>query len=452
MSFVPHTAADRRSMLDTVGVDSVEELFEVIPEEVRFPVLDLPRRLSEAEAHQDLSRLAARNLDTAHASSFLGAGIYNHYVPAAVLQIISRGEFYTAYTPYQPEVAQGTLQAIYEFQTMVAELTGMDLSNASMYDGATALAEGALLPVSIPKKRTGIVVSGTVHPNYRSVLRTYTRGIAAEVRELPIPTDTLVTTPAMFDDYLDEHTAAVVVQYPNFFGRIEDIRAIAERVHRVGAKLVVSTYPIALGMLKSPGELGADVVAAEGQSLGNAQSFGGPVVGLLAARKEFVRQMAGRLVGMTEDTEGKRGFVLALQTREQHIRREKATSNICTNQGLNALAATVYMALLGPNGLRQVAELCYHKAHYLAARIAELPGWRVVGEGHFFNEFVVLTPVDPDRINRQLHGAGIIGGYALKQVDNRLSDHWLLCATELNTRESIDAFVAQLARCAQSDS
>jgi glycine dehydrogenase subunit 1 len=444
MPFVPHTPADRQAMLDSIGAGSVEELFEVIPEEVRFPTLDLPPALSEAEANQELSRLAARNLNAAQASSFLGAGIYNHFVPAAVGQIISRGEFYTAYTPYQPEVAQGTLQAIYEFQTMIAELTGMDIANASMYDGATALVEGALLPVSMPKKRTRIVVAGTVHPNYRSVLRTYTSGIAAEVIELPVPAGSLLTVPGMLEGYLDSQTAAVVVQYPNFFGQIEDIRTMADLAHQAGAKLVVSAYPIALGLLKSPGELGADVVTGEGQSLGNAQSLGGPVVGLLAAKKEFVRQMPGRLVGLTEDTEGKRGFVLALQTREQHIRREKATSNICTNQGLMALASTVYMSLLGPKSLRQVAELCYHKGHYLANRIAGLPGWEIMGEAPFFNEFVARAPVDPDEINRRLREHNIIGGYALKHVDPRLADAMLLCATELNTRESIDSFVEQL--------
>ncbi len=445
MSFVPHTPADRQAMLDKIGVRSVEDLFEVIPEGVRFPTLDLPPSLSEAEANQELSRLANRNLNASLGSTFLGAGIYHHYVPAAVQQIISRSEFYTAYTPYQPEVAQGTLQAIYEFQTMIAELTGMDISNASMYDGATALAEGALLPVSIPKKRTRIVVAGTVHPNYRSVLRTYTQGIAAEVTELPLPADSLLTTPDMFEGYLDNQTAAVVVQYPNFFGQIEDISTFADLAHQVGAKLVVSAYPIALGLLKSPGELGADVVTGEGQSLGNAQSFGGPVVGLLAAKKEFVRQMPGRLVGVTDDTEGKRGFVLALQTREQHIRREKATSNICTNQGLMALASTVYMSLLGPQGLRQVAEHCYHKGHYLADRIASLPGWKITGEAPFFNEFVALAPIDPDEINRQLQTRNIIGGYPLKHIDQRLSNAILTCATELNTRESIDSFVEQLA-------
>lgn len=445
MSFVPHTPADRQAMLDKIGVRSVEDLFEVIPEEVRFPTLDLPPSLSEAEANQELSRLAARNLNAAQGSTFLGAGIYHHYVPAAVQQIISRSEFYTAYTPYQPEVAQGTLQAIYEFQTMIAELTGMDIANASMYDGATALAEGALLPVSIPKKRTRIVVAGTVHPNYRSVMRTYTQGIAAEVIELPVPADSLLTTPDMFEGYLDTRTAAVVVQYPNFFGQIEDISTFADLAHQVGAKLVVSAYPIALGLLKSPGELGADVVTGEGQSLGNAQSFGGPVVGLLAAKKEFVRQMPGRLIGLTEDTEGKRGFVLALQTREQHIRREKATSNICTNQGLMALASTVYMSLLGPQGLRQVAEHCYHKGHYLAERIASLPGWKIAGEAPFFNEFVARAPIDPDAINRQLQARNIIGGYPLKHADQRLSDAILICATELNTRESIDSFVEHLA-------
>lgn len=446
MSFVPHTPADRQAMLDAVGVRSIEELFEPIDPAVRFPKLNLPPRLSEPEVSREVARLAAKNLNASTATTFLGAGNYNHYVPATVHQILFRGEFYTAYTPYQPEVAQGTLQVIYEFQTMVAALTGMEVANASMYDGATALAEGALLAVSIPRKRTKIVVMGTLHPHYLSVLRTYTHGLAAEVVELPLPTDTLRATPDMLDGHLDETTACVVMQSPNFFGRIEDIAGFAEKAHAVGARLVVSTYPIALGLLKSPGELGADIVTAEGQSLGNAQSFGGPVVGLLACKQELVRQMPGRLVGVTVDSEGKRGFVLALQTREQHIRREKATSNICTNQGLNALAATVYMASLGPSGLRQVALLCYHKAHYLAERIAALDGWSVVGEGPFFNEFAVRAPRDPKEINRALAQEGIIGGYPLGEVDERLSDMMLVATTELNTRESIDAFVAALER------
>ncbi len=445
MTFNPHTPEDRKAMLEAIGVDRVEELFDVVPPAHRFPSLDLPPRLSEADAFRELTRLAERNLHAGAAITFLGAGCYNHYVPASVQQILWRGEFYTAYTPYQPEVAQGTLQAIYEFQSLVCLLTGMEVSNASLYDGATALAEGTLLSVSVPRQRTKIVVAGTVHPYYRSVLNTYTRGLAVTVDELPLPYDTLLTGPDMVAPHLDEHTACLVVQYPNFFGRIEDIAALAELAHQSGARLLVSAYPIALGLLRAPGELGADIVTGEGQSLGIPQSFGGPVLGLLATKRELVRQLPGRLIGMTQDSEGKRGFVMVLQTREQHIRREKATSNICTNQGLMALAATVYLYSLGKQGLRRVAELCYHKAHYLAERIGELDGWEIVGQGPFFNEFAVRPPLPPQEVNRRLLAAGIIGGYPLGEVDSRLSHLMLICATEQNTREQIDHFVSVLA-------
>ncbi|MCM8750061.1 aminomethyl-transferring glycine dehydrogenase subunit GcvPA [Thermomicrobiaceae bacterium CFH 74404] len=448
MTFSPHTPEDRKAMLEAIGVSSVAELFEVVPEEHRFPSLDLPPRLSEADAYRELVRLAERNVNASTAATFLGAGSYNHYVPATVQQILWRGEFYTAYTPYQPEVAQGTLQAIYEFQSSICLLTGMEVSNASLYDGATALAEGALLSVSLPRQRTKIVVAGTVHPYYRSVLQTYTRGLLVTVEELPLPHETLLTTPEMVAPYLDERTACLVVQYPNFFGRIEDIAAFAEMAHQAGSRLLVSVYPIALGLLKAPGELGADIVTGEGQSLGIPQSFGGPVLGLLATKRELVRQLPGRLIGMTQDSEGKRGFVMVLQTREQHIRREKATSNICTNQGLMSLAATVYLSSLGKQGLRRVAELCYHKAHYLAERIAALDRWEVVGAGPFFNEFAVRTPIAPEEVNRRLLDEGIIGGYPLNQVDPRLSDLMLVCATEQNTREQIDHFVSALASMA----
>jgi glycine dehydrogenase subunit 1 len=378
---------------------------------------------------------------------FLGAGSYNHYVPAVVQQILWRGEFYTAYTAYQPEVSQGTLQAMYEFQSLVCLLTGMEVANASLYDGATALAEGALLCVSPPRGRTKIVVAGTVHPHYRAVLRTYTRGLAVTVEELPIP-PTLRTTAEDVVPVLDETTACLVVQYPNFYGRIEDLASLAERAHAVGARFVVSAYPIALGLLRPPGEFGADVVTGEGQCLGIPQSFGGPALGLLATRMELVRHLPGRLIGATVDREGKRGFVMVLQTREQHIRREKATSNICTNQGLMALAATVYLSALGKNGLRKVAAACYHKAHYLAERVASLPGWELVGEGPFFNEFAVRCPLDPQRINEQLLALGIIGGLPLGTFEPAHRDLMLLCATELTTREQIDQLVNALASIA----
>jgi glycine dehydrogenase subunit 1 len=441
MTFNPHTQEDRQAMLAATGMSSIEELFGAIPSNVRFPTLNLPETLSEQEAFRRLSQLSARNLNTLENPSFLGAGIYNHYVPAAVQQIIFRGEFYTAYTPYQPEVAQGTLQAIYEYQTMICALTGMEVSNASLYDGATALAEGALLTVSLPKKRTRVVIAGTVHPHYKRVVHTYTGGIGVEVVELPVPIDGLKADPSAFDEYLDENLACLIVQYPNFFGTIEDIQAMADKAHSVGANLVVSSYPTALGLLKPPGELGADVVTGEGQPLGNVQTFGGPVVGILATQQRLVRQMPGRLVGIAHDSEGKRGFVLALQTREQHIRREKATSNICTNQGLMALAASVYLATLGPQGLRGVAEVCYQNAHYLAAQLEATGKFKVMNDGAFFNEFTVACDEDPASLNARLRQARITGGHELVNVSPDLGNQILLAATEMTGKASIDRFV-----------
>jgi glycine dehydrogenase subunit 1 len=443
MVFSPHTADDRARMLQEIGVERLEELFAAIPASYRFPQLDLPPAISEAEIYRELLEWSMQNFSTATTASFLGAGSYNHYVPAVVQQILWRGEFYTAYTPYQPEVSQGTLQAIYEFQSLICLLTGMEVSNASMYDGATALAEGALLCVSPPRGRNKIVVAGTVHPHYRSVLRTYTRGLPVSIVEVPIP-ETLRLQPNDVAQYLDDATACLVVQYPNFYGRIEDLAGFAERAHAVGARLVVSAYPIALGLLRPPGELGADVVTGEGQCLGIPQSFGGPALGILATRMELVRHLPGRLIGATVDREGKRGFVMVLQTREQHIRREKATSNICTNQGLMALAATVYLSTLGKQGLRKVAELCYHRAHYLAERIADLPAWNVIGDGPFFNEFAVRCPREPREINAFLLERGIIGGLALGDLVPGQQDLMLLCATELTTREQIDRLVEAL--------
>jgi glycine dehydrogenase subunit 1 len=444
MTFNPHTEADRAQMLDTIGVGSIEELFTPIPERVRFPRLDLLPQLTEMEAAARLAELSGKNSPASGGNTFLGAGSYNHYVPATVGQILARGEFYTAYTPYQPEVAQGTLQVIYEFQSMVAALFDMDVANASMYDGATALAEAVLMAVSASKGKRKVVVSGTVHPAFRAVLQTYVSGLPIEVHELPIPAGGFATGIEQIEPLVDAETAAVVVQYPNFFGGIEDVASVAEAAHAAGALLVVATYPVALGLLPPPGELGADIVTAEGQSLGVAQSFGGPYVGLLASRQSFVRQMPGRLAGIAYDSEGKRGFVLTLQTREQHIRREKATSNICTNQGLMATAATVYMASVGPKGFREVATRGYQNAHYLQSQICALPGYTLALTTPFFNEFVVRTPVPPAELNRRLRRAGIIGGYDLGSADSGLDGHWLLCATELNDKASIDRMVAVL--------
>ena len=443
MTFNPHTPEDREAMLATIGAASTAELFAPVPEDVRFPRLDLPPALTEMEAAARLQQLAERNVVPAPEDIYLGAGSYQHYVPATVGQILARGEFYTAYTPYQPEVAQGTLQVIYEFQTMVAELLGMEVANASMYDGATALAEGALMAVASSRKKNRIVVAGTVHPAYREVLRTYVEGSGVEVVEATGP-DPFVTTPEDLRPHLSDDLACVVVQYPNFFGAIEDVRAISDLAHDAGGLLVVNTSPVPLGLLQPPGRLGADVVAAEGQALGVAQSYGGPYVGLLASHKSLVRQMPGRLAGVTVDAEGKRGYVLTLQTREQHIRREKATSNICTNQGLMATAATVYMSSLGPEGFREVSRASYPNAHYLAKRLTALDGYRLAYDQPFFHEFAVETPEPAAAINARLLGAGILGGLDLGRFDPALDRHLLLCATELNTRRGIDRFVEVL--------
>jgi glycine dehydrogenase subunit 1 len=444
MTFNPHTAEDRVAMLEVVGSESVSDFFTPIPEAVRFPNLNLPPVLTEVEALDKLSSLAAANKPARGEDVYLGAGSYRHFVPAAVGQILARGEFYTAYTPYQPEVAQGTLQVIYEFQSLVAALTAMDVANASMYDGATALAEGALMTVSLPKKKRRVVIAGTVHPAYRDVMHTYFEGLDIEIVDVPLPETGFVSTADALAPYVGDDLACIVVQYPNFYGGIEDIQAIGDLAHEKGGALVVSTYPVPLALLKPPGELGADVVAAEGQALGVAQSYGGPYVGLLASRQGYVRQMPGRLAGVTTDSNGNRGFVLTLQTREQHIRREKATSNICTNQGLMATAATVYMSTLGPEGFREVAERAYQNAHYLAGAISQVPGYRVATDGEFFHEFVVETPVPASEVLDALQAQGIIGGLDLGKVDDSLKHFMLVCTTELNSRAGIDRLVAAL--------
>lgn len=444
MTFNPHTDADRADMTATIGVDSVSALFDAVPESVRFPRLDLPPKLTEMEAAQRMAELADKNLAPAPGATFLGAGSYQHFVPATVGQILARGEFYTAYTPYQPEVAQGTLQVIYEFQSMVAALLGKEVANASMYDGATALAEGALVAVSSSRKRNKVIVAGTVHPGYRDVLRTYLSGLEVELIELPVPDSGFVTAESDIAAHLDEHVASVVIQYPNFFGGIEDVERIGKAVHDAGGKLVVSTYPVPLGLLKSPGELGADIVTAEGQALGVAQSYGGPYVGLLATSRDLVRQMPGRLAGMTTDSEDKRGFVLALQTREQHIRREKATSNICTNQGLMATAATVYMSTMGPEGFREVGSRCYQNAHYLASQLKGIASVELPMDAPFFHEFPVQLSEPVEDANRRLAKRGLIGGFDLGKVAPGLDRTMLVCCTELQTRRKIDQFVESL--------
>jgi len=430
-------------MLEAIGIGSVEELFADIPGSARNPVLELPPPLSEMEVLAELREISESNADLNHYACFLGAGAYNHFVPSVVDAVISRGEFYTAYTPYQPEISQGTLQAIYEYQTMVCRLTGMEVANASHYDGATALAEAVLMAFEVGRGRKHkVIVAPDVHPEYRQAIRTYLRG-----------TDLLLTgdqdLQAGLEDLtalIDEDTACVLVQNPSFVGELlsaDAVSGLADAVHEVGGLLVIAVDPIALGLFRPPGEYGADIVVGEGQPLGNPISFGGPYLGLFACRDQIKRKMPGRLAGATVDTQGRWGFVLTLATREQHIRREKATSNICTNQALCALAAGVYLTVMGRRGLRQVAELCYHKAHYASRQINKLPGFEVQSRP-FFKEFVVCCPRPPAEINARLLEREIIGGYDLGGDYPHLADYMLLCVTEMNTREQIDRLVAAL--------
>ena len=444
MSYVPHTDADRADMLAAVGVERVEDLFHGVPAACRFPDLVLPDPLSEMELMAELQAMSEENLDTGHFSCFLGAGSYNHYVPRIVDQIISRSEFYTAYTPYQPEISQGTLQSIFEYQSMICDLTGMDVANASHYDGATATAEAVIMALNVSRgKRKKVVLSPWLHPEYRQVVRTYTQGMGLEIvgDELDGGGHGLDELAAL----VDKNTACLIVQNPNFLGQIQDLSSLADRVHAAGALLLVAVEPVSLGLLKPPGEMGADIVVGEGQGLGNGLNFGGPYLGFFACRQKDVRKMAGRLVGETVDTEGRRGFVLTLSTREQHIRRERATSNICTNQALCALAMAVHMAALGPVGLRKLAELCYHKAHYAAREIGALDGYEVLGDAPFFQEFVVRCPVPVADVNRYLlEEWGILGGYDLGRNYSHLENHMLICVTEVISREEIDLLVEAL--------
>jgi len=448
MSYIPHTDSDRAAMLAEMGVEGIGDLFLDVPESVRYPELKLPPPLSEMEILGELRAMSEENADLDHHACFLGAGAYNHFVPSVVGHVIGRSEFYTAYTPYQPEISQGTLQAIFEYQSMVCALTGMDVANASHYDGATSLAEAAIMSVNVSRgKRRKIIVSPSVHPEYRATLRTYTPGPELEVSSLGFGVSSSNLQPPTSNLQLDDNTACLIIQQPNFFGQLaeaSELNQLAEAVHAAGALLIVNTDPISLGLFTPPGEYGADIVVGEGQPLGNPLNFGGPYLGLFACREDYMRKMPGRLVGETADTEGRRGFVLTLATREQHIRRERATSNICTNQALCALAAGAYLAAMGKSGLRQVAELCYHKAHYAARRIAAIPGFDLVGDKPFFKEFVVRCPKPPGEINEVLLEQGIIGGYDLGRDYPHLENHMLLCVTEMNTKEEIDCLAEAL--------
>ncbi|HWQ15709.1 MAG TPA: aminomethyl-transferring glycine dehydrogenase subunit GcvPA [Roseiflexaceae bacterium] len=438
--YIPITDADRAEMLRAIGVERVEELFEAVPEAVRFPRLDLPRPMSEIELRRELAALSGANANAGSHSIFLGAGAYNHFVPAAVDQILRRGEFYTAYTPYQPEVSQGTLQAIFEYQSLVCALTGMDVANASHYDGGTAMAEAAIMAVAASRNRRKVVVHPSINPQYRAVMRTLLQGAGIAI----VGDDRPEAGPADVAALVDSSTAALFVQSPDFLGVLHDWRPLAEAAHRAGALFVAHFDPIALGLFQTPGEAGADIATAEGQPLGGGLSFGGPYLGIFCCSQQYVHKIAGRLVGVTRDVEGRLAYVLTLRAREQDIRRERATSNICTNQGLMALAAAVYLSLMGRQGMRRVAELCYHRAHYAAAEIARLPGYRVLDRGPFFKEFAVACPRPVAEINTALRERDILGGYDLAQDYPHLGDAMLLCVTEMNSRAEIDALVAAL--------
>jgi glycine dehydrogenase subunit 1 len=443
VSYVPLTDADRQEMLDAIGVPSIDALFCDVPLAHRYPTLPLPAPLSEMEVLSELEQISEQNSDLKHTLSFLGAGAYQHFVPAVVEQITSRSEFYTAYTPYQPEVSQGTLQAIFEYQSLICALTGMEVVNASHYDGATALAEGVLMAYNVLRgKRRKVLLSPAIHPEYRAVVRTYVQGMPIEVTGDDAP-----GAATSLADQIDDDTFALAVQNPDFFGELADpayLLALAEAAHAKRALLIVVGYPIALGLIQPPGAYEADIAVGEAQPLGVGLNYGGPYLGYFACRKKHVHKMAGRLVGQTVDIEGERGYVLTLSAREQHIRRERATSNICTNQSLCALASAVYLSALGQRGLRQVAELCYHKAHYLAAQIDALAGYELVTAGPFFNEFVIRCPRPAGEINARLLEQSIIGGLDLSCFYAEREDQMLLCATEVHSRAMLDKLVHAL--------
>ncbi|MFA5537409.1 MAG: aminomethyl-transferring glycine dehydrogenase subunit GcvPA [Bacillota bacterium] len=444
MNYVPHTAKDRQEMLESMGKSSIEDLFHDIPSELRVKgELPIEGGFSEIELRRLLGGLAKKNQSLDEFVSFLGAGVYEHYVPAFVDQLLLRSEFYTAYTPYQPEISQGTLQNIYEFQSAICELTGMDVANASMYDGASALAEAAIMACE-QTRRKEFVISDAIHPEYRDTVKTYTSTL--NFTGIPVGYLSGVTDLEAVKTAVTDKTAALVVQYPNFFGNVEDLQALAEVAHEKGALLVVAVAdPVSLGVLEAPGNLGADIVVGEGQSFGNPMSFGGPHVGFFASKEKYVRRMPGRIVGATVDTKGQRAFVLTLQAREQHIRREKATSNICSNQALNALAVNMALSALGKSGLQEMSGQCLQKAHYAYNKLIAIPGVEAVfPDQPFFKEFVVKLPKDPEEVNKTLLQDKLIGGLPLKRFYPELDNAVLICVTELRTKEEIDLLADRL--------
>ena len=443
MSYVPNTPAEQQAMLRAIGATTIEDLLTPIPDDVRLKrPLNLPAALRETDVRRLLTGMAEQNADLDHYISFLGAGSYDHVQPSIVPHLVKRAEFYTSYTPYQPEFSQGMLQATYEFQTMVCQITGMDVANASLYDGSTSVVEAALMAVG-PGGRGEVLVSRALDPQYRATLRTYAHTRGFTVREIGLENG--VTSASELRAALTRDTKAVIIQHPNFFGALEDVHAIEQAVHETKALFVVAiTEPASLGVLEPPGSYGADIVAAEGVSLGSPIGYGGPALGLFATRNEFVRRMPGRIVGKTVDDRGQTGYVLTLQTREQHIRRERATSNICTNQELLAIFTTVYLAALGKQGFAELGAQCLRKAHYAQQAICALPGFSLAFNSPYYDEFAVKCPIPVEQLNAELRDHGVIGGYDLSRDYPELENTALFCVTEARSRDDIETLVAAL--------
>ena len=434
--YIPNTEGDKKLMLESIGVESIDNLFDDIPKEVKLNrMLDIGEALSESEIINHMTSLAKKNANTDELTSFLGAGAYDHYIPSIVKHLAMRSEFYTAYTPYQAEISQGTLQIIFEYQTMICNLTGMDVTNASMYDGPTAAAEAGIMACESTRRKS-IIVSKTVHPEVRKVLATYLKHRDIELKEVDMVDG--VTDIEKLKTMVDNTTAGVVVSYPNFFGIIEDMTEVEKIAHENKAKLIMYTDPISLGILKTPGELGADIVVGEGQSLGNKLNFGGPYIGFLATTSKLVRKLPGRIVGQTEDVDGKRAFVLTLQAREQHIRRYKATSNICSNQGLNMLISAIYMTTMGKSGLREVAIQSTQKAHYAYNELIKGGKYKPLFNKPFFKEFSLTSDIEASKVNAKLLEEGILGGYNLSKDYSEINNGLLFCVTEKRTKEEIN--------------
>jgi glycine dehydrogenase subunit 1 len=443
LSYILNTPEDQQAMLAKIGVGSIDELFAPIPASIRLQrPLDIPPGLSEIELTQHLTELAGRNISASDAVCFLGGGAYDHFIPSVVDAITSRSEYYTAYTPYQAEASQGSLQAFYEYQTLICQLTDLDVANASLYEGGSAVAEAVLMAISCTNRSGKVIVAETVHPEYRQVLHTYLTNLNVQLVTLPCPAGFL--DPDDLAAALDDTTVAVVVQHPNFFGHLEEVEAVGPLCQRHGALFIASFDPISTGLLKRPGQYGADIAVAEGQCLGTPLGYGGPYLGIMACREQYVRKMPGRLVSQTTDRHGKRCWVLALQTREQHIRREKATSNICTNQGLFALRAAVYLTALGPQGLRETAELCLRKAHYAADQLSKLDGVRLKFDRPFFKEFTLTLPVKVNALLVQLREAGYFAGLPTGRWYPQYPDALTLAVTEKRTKAEIDGLAGAI--------